>query len=55
MGKCFSRSRKGKFIVNENNNYFIVDAPPKKHTPAINEGSFPYMQSFLYDNVVKIY
>lgn len=31
MGQCFSRSRRGKFVINENNNCYIVDMPHKKH------------------------
>lgn len=38
MGLCFSRSRKGKFTINENNNYYVVDAPHKKHGANIKEG-----------------
>lgn len=39
MGHCLSRSRKGKLTINENNNnYYVVDVPHKKHTSNTKQG-----------------
>lgn len=56
MGNCISRSRKGKFVINENNNCYVVDMPHKKYGAGkgVNREGTTFQRTFEDKKKVEI-